>query len=325
MTEPSNTGDSHAPAISVVIPAYGVAGYIRETVDTVLAQTFPDWELIVVNDGSPDTRELEAALASYRTRLTYLGQPNRGAAAARNAGILAARGEWIAFLDGDDLWLPAYLEKQLGRLGRGDLDMVWCNGHVIDERGASRIMATFPRRENVSAADLLREDVTVFTSATVVRRRSILEVGLFDETLRRAQDYDLWVRLAFAGARIGYQSVPLFKYRKRPGSLSGDALTDVRRSMVVYERLLEKLQGEPDLARIIREKLQTYRFRERVVLGKRAIEAGNYDEARACLRLASSVRLSWKVVATRGCLTLWPQAARWMVHAWGKRRRERGS
>src|ERR1051326_8460176 len=102
-----------SPIVSVIIPAYNAAAFIGETLDSVYAQTFKDFEVVVVNDGSPDTDELERALERYAAKLRYLKQDNQGAAAARNTGITAARGEFVAFLDADDMWLPAFLEKQL--------------------------------------------------------------------------------------------------------------------------------------------------------------------------------------------------------------------
>src|SRR3990172_1926808 len=97
-----------APLVSIIIPAWNVSAFIGETVESVLAQTFTDWELIIVNDGSTDSDRLEEVLAPNRNRLTYLVKPNGGAAAARNAGLAVARGEYVAFLDGDDVWLPGY-------------------------------------------------------------------------------------------------------------------------------------------------------------------------------------------------------------------------
>src|SRR5262245_50161993 len=110
------------PTVSVIVPAYNVAGYISETLDSVFAQTFGDLEVIVINDGSPDSQGLEIALAPYLDRIVYIKQPNKGAAAARNTGIEAARGEIVAFLDGDDVWLPNYLELQVRVLRNRDLE-----------------------------------------------------------------------------------------------------------------------------------------------------------------------------------------------------------
>src|SRR5882724_12913534 len=107
------SNEGRRPLVSVVIPAYNVAPYIGETLESVFAQTFADYEAIVLNDGSPDTEDFEQAIAPYLNRILYLKQENVGASVARNTGLRAARGEFIAFLDADDLWLPAYLDQQM--------------------------------------------------------------------------------------------------------------------------------------------------------------------------------------------------------------------
>src|SRR6185436_15700253 len=100
------------PAVSIVIPAYNCAAYLDHTLRSIWAQTFRDYEVIVVNDGSPDTEALEAVLRPYRDRVVYLRQENRGASAARNTGIRASQAPLVAFLDADDAWEPEYLELQ---------------------------------------------------------------------------------------------------------------------------------------------------------------------------------------------------------------------
>src|ERR1700730_1568273 len=114
MTDLANGGRedspvSETPTVSVIIPAYNTALYIVETLDSVFAQTFRDFEVILINDGSPDTDKLEQVIEPYRERIVYLKQKNGGPSAARNAGIGWSRGEYIAFLDSDDSWLPQYL------------------------------------------------------------------------------------------------------------------------------------------------------------------------------------------------------------------------
>src|SRR5690349_21377287 len=117
---------SHGPLVSVIIPAYNAAGFIGETLISVFAQTYSNYEVIVVNDGSPDTEELKKVLAPFRDRLTYLEQENKGPSAARNNAIGKARGEFVAFLDSDDNWLPDYLTEQIRFLSdEPGFDMVY--------------------------------------------------------------------------------------------------------------------------------------------------------------------------------------------------------
>ena len=115
-----------SPLVSVIIPAYKVAPFINETLESVFAQDLNDFEVIVINDGSPDTEDLEVALEPYKERITYLKQANLGAGAARNAGLRAARGTYVAFLDGDDIWFPIFLSEQIRFLETGDgFDLVF--------------------------------------------------------------------------------------------------------------------------------------------------------------------------------------------------------
>src|SRR5438045_2913818 len=112
------------PSISIVMPAYKVAPYIGEALESVFEQTFTDYEVIVVNDGSPDTELFERALDPFMDRIIYMSQENRGVSVARNAGLRAARGEFVAFLDADDVWLPTYLQEQFAFMKQQDCDLV---------------------------------------------------------------------------------------------------------------------------------------------------------------------------------------------------------
>jgi len=118
-----------APLVSVVIPAYQAAGRIRETLDSVFAQTYPNFEVVLVNDGSPDTEALEAAIRSYGERLIYIRQENRGPSGARNTAIRAARGKYIACLDSDDIYLPEHLARLVALLEENALDLVYCDSN----------------------------------------------------------------------------------------------------------------------------------------------------------------------------------------------------
>src|SRR5262245_24467044 len=122
------------PTVSVVIPVYNASEYIVESVSSVLAQTFSDYELILVNDGSTDTEELETALAPFRSRLRYIKQENRGVSSARNAALSVAKGRFYAQLDADDAWKPDYLHFQLEFLKQNPaIDLVYPNAEVVTD------------------------------------------------------------------------------------------------------------------------------------------------------------------------------------------------
>src|SRR3954470_23864164 len=121
------------PLVSVIIPAYNASTFIGETLDSVFGQTFTDFEVILVNDGSPDTDDLERVLPRFAGTLRYLKQENRGAAAARNAGLRAAKGDLVAFLDADDSVCSTFLEKQRGFLKARDADFVFADAILFGD------------------------------------------------------------------------------------------------------------------------------------------------------------------------------------------------
>jgi glycosyltransferase involved in cell wall biosynthesis len=209
--------------VSVIIPAYNVAPYIAQTLNSVFAQTKSAFEVIVVNDGSPDTAELEHALQPFRDRIVYLKQENRGLSGARNTGIRAATGDLIALLDGDDLWMPGYLETQTRFLrSHPEYDLVYCNALFFGDsiRGGKQFMAVCPSRGEVTPAAIISRKCCVFVSVTA-RAEALRELG-FDESLRSCEDFDCWLRLTSSGRRIGYHREILVQYRKRDASLSAD-------------------------------------------------------------------------------------------------------
>ena len=288
------------PTISVVIPAYNVARYIGETLRSVFAQTFTAYEVIVVNDGSPDTEEFEVALAPYIDRIHYIKQENRGASAARNEGLRAARGEFVAFLDADDLWLPNYLDEQLGFMNSQDCDLICADAMIFgDSTEAGQtymeaVMETAPPLGEITFLDLVSAERSLITSGVVTRRKLIFEVGLFDEALRNAQDFDLWLRLVRHGARLAYQRRVLLRYRSRPDGLTGNTINSHRREL----RIFDKIEQSYDLSPVEREEvLAVIRDRRALLqyeLGKLYLLPGDFAQARESFALANSLRRSWK-------------------------------
>ena len=206
------------PLVSVIIPVFNLESYLGEAVDSVLNQTCQDFEIIMVDDGSTDSsREI---MNGYQCRLPekvrsiFLG--HRGAAAARNAGIAMAAGKWIAFLDGDDQWLPSKLEKQLNAAATNpQLNFIATAAIVL---GTGRLL----REPIPSQGDLqyllLIEGCFILLSS-VLLHRSLLAKIHFDESLPGAQDFDLYLRLADQ-ARFLMLTAPLVHYRIRPGAIS---------------------------------------------------------------------------------------------------------
>ena len=214
------------PLISIIVPAYNSARYLAEALDSALAQNYEPKELIVVDDGSTD--ETSQIIARYGNRLEALRQPNQGSAVARNAGIAASRGEYIAFLDADDLWLPDKLCVQARYLDRHpEVGMVYSRWDVQEESALTPARADYrhqaengidPERSGWLYNQLLF-DCIVHTT-TVVLRRSIAErVGPFDARYRRGQDYDYWLRVSRL-TEIHCIARVLSVYRQRQGSIT---------------------------------------------------------------------------------------------------------
>lgn len=267
----------------MIVPAYRAADFIGDAVESVLDQTFGDFELIVINDGSPDTERLERALEPYRDSIRYLRQENRGPAGARNAGVRAARAELVAFLDADDLWLPELLEAQIQLLdGTSRPDLVYADALLFGDADVEgrRWMELNPSRGPVTPESLLLGRCVVNTSTVVARRGALVDVGLFDEELRRSQDFDMWLRLALAGGRIEYRRRPLARRRIHAGQHTAGVATSARAALQVLEKHRSETDLPADLEELMEERIREYRARLQVVEGKRRLLAGDYRGAR---------------------------------------------
>lgn len=208
------------PIVSVVIPAYNAAWCVRKAIDSVLAQDYRDFEMIVVNDGSTD--DTAPVLASYGSAIRVVDQANGGMSNARNAGIRAARGELIAFLDSDDWWLPTKLGRQVALMHeRPELGFCSCAARVEDTEGRLLNLWECPAWQGTFLVHLFKSgaDVPGSCSAVLARRHLVQAVGAFDETLRGAEDPDLWIRLA-AISEYACLPEPMAVVLRRPGSVS---------------------------------------------------------------------------------------------------------
>jgi glycosyltransferase involved in cell wall biosynthesis len=208
--------------VSVVIPTYNSGPLVVEAVESVLAQTRPAAEVIVVDDGSTD--DTAERLARFGDRVRYVRQENRGVAAARNRGVAEATGDWVAFLDADDVWHPRKLAVQTALLARRP-DIGMLGTQVYDWPGPHPDVMAGGHAEHVREvrlADLVVRNSLV-TSTIVARADTLREAGPFDPGLHGPEDHDLWIRVA-QRAKVANLSVSLAGYRlTTPGSLSKDA------------------------------------------------------------------------------------------------------
>ena len=198
------------PKVSVIIPTYNRARILGEAIDSVLSQRYNDFELIVVDDGSTDgTEEL---VASYLPRLTYLYQEHQGVSAARNRGIASARGEYLSFLDSDDLWIKDKLSSQIHFM-ESHPECLICYTDEIWIRKGVRVN---PMKKHKKYSGMIFEQclpLCIVSPSSVLIARTLLDaVGTFDESLEVCEDYDLWLRIA-ARYPIHFIETPLIVKR----------------------------------------------------------------------------------------------------------------
>jgi glycosyltransferase involved in cell wall biosynthesis len=300
-----------SPAVSIVTAAYNVSQYIAETLDSVLAQTFSDYEIVVVNDGSPDTVRLEEVIQPYRDRIVYLKQENQGVSGARNAGIRAARGEYIAFLDGDDLWEPTFLEKQVGEFRRRpDLDLRYADTTMFGDTALNgrSFLSLCPSERPVDLDALLAQRATVITSTTVARRQALLDAGLFDEGLRHVEDFDLWCRMAAAGKQLDF-TPERFGRRRVAAGLSSNAVAMTACRIAVYNKNRSLPGISAQHIAIIDSKVKESEAELELRLGKQHLAAREYAAALRHLRTANRYFRRPKLSALIAVLSVAPRVA----------------
>ena len=312
--ESSDNQPAESPLVSIAIPAYNVSKYIGEALSSVFEQDFKSYETIIVNDGSTDTSELEQVIEPYRDRIVYLQQPNRGISAARNAALRAARGQLIALLDADDVWLPGKLSEQLEFMKSGDYDMVYADAVLFGDTlwpAGTTFMDRSPSHGPVSLLSLLSMRATPVVSTVIMRKDIVERVGCFDEEDRNlTEDYDLWLRLAGSGARIGYQRKALAKYRYRADSMSANRVKLIEATL----RVLQKARRQINLSAEERGALtRTERQLQATIAlerGKEMIVKGEFEAAADMLSKARETNKSWKIQVSLFLLRTFPKLLR---------------
>jgi glycosyltransferase involved in cell wall biosynthesis len=234
------------PLVCVIIPAFNAEATLGDTLRSAAAQTYPNFEIIIIDDGSTDgTAQIASDFCASEQRARLLQTTNRGVAAARNAGIEAAGGEYLAFLDADDLWHPRKLEMQVeAALADPEIGFVYTFYQNID--GSGRGLQT-PPQMLVNGHAFWRHLYFNFVgcgSSILVRKESLLDIGRFDESLHGSEDYLLQLRLA---ARYAIACVPevLVYYRQGPSTASADS----RRMLCEWRKAVQILTKEGLLPR----------------------------------------------------------------------------
>jgi glycosyltransferase involved in cell wall biosynthesis len=287
------------PKVSVIMPAYNTAQFIVEALESVFTQTYADFEAIVVNDGSPDTVQMEEAIAPYRDRIVYIRQKNTRAAGARNTGIRHARGEFLAFLDSDDSLTPGALAVQMGKFAEDpSLDMIYGNALQFESVVGSgkRYMEVCPSIGAVTFSSMVKEDTQVCIVGAVVRKEVIEKAGLFDESLKRCDDYDMWVRIAHAGGRIAYHQTVVGNSRVgRPGSLGASELGMLEAAMEILSTLDKKVALSDEQKALVIRRVAFHKAHHDRVMTRVYLDRGDYQNATASLSRANSYFKSAKL------------------------------
>jgi glycosyltransferase involved in cell wall biosynthesis len=279
-----------APKLSVIIPSYKTADLIVACLDSVFAQTYSDFEAIVVNDGSPDTAQLEEALRPYRDRIVYIKQENKRAAGARNNAIRRSRGEFVAFLDSDDTWLPNHLASQMQLFADNpSLDLAYANALLIgDPVREPEFMEKCPSSGEATFEALIVERCQIPISTVVARKQTLIDAGLFDESLPRCDDYDMWVRSAFRGAKIGYgRMVQARLFIGRPGSLGQSRAKMAEAYWNMLEKFKSVLPLNPRDRAVVDKRAAEIRASYLLEEGKCKLAERKFDKARELLAEAN--------------------------------------
>lgn len=287
--------------VSVVLPIYNVEKYITETVRSVLSQTYSNFELLIVDDESPD-RSVEICKQFDDSRIRIIHQKNRGLAGARNTGIRHAQGDYIALLDGDDLWLPEKLQRQVEHLEQSpQIGVSFCRSAFMDEAGNPLGIYQMPKLKGITAPYLMCRNPIGNGSAPLIRREVFeaikFQVNLhgdvencyFDECFRRSEDIECWIRIVLQ-TNWGIEGIPdaLTLYRVNSNSLSADVL----KQLESWEQVIEKTRSyAPDTVTKWEHTARAYQLR---YLCRRAIRL---KEGRMAVKLLHrSMKTRWQIL-----------------------------
>lgn len=279
-----------APKVSVIIPSYNTADLIAACLDSIFAQTYSDFEAIVVNDGSPDTPELEKVLLPYADRIVYIKQENKRAAGARNNAIRQARGEFVAFLDSDDTWMPDHLSSQMQLFAEDpSLDLVYSDALVVgDPANERQFTERCPSIGMATFGALVVERCQIPISTVVARKRILVDAGLFDEKLARCDDYDMWVRAAFSGAKIQHsRKVGARLFLGRPGSLGQTRARMAEAYWIILEKFRQTLPLKDADRDVVEKRAAEVKARYLLEEGKCQLEERHFDKARQLISEAN--------------------------------------
>lgn len=282
------------PTVSVIVPAYGVAHLLGDALRSLQAQSFADWEAIVIDDGAPD--DVAGAVQPFADdpRIRLIQTDNGGLPTARNRAIEHARAPLIALLDGDDVVEPGYLAAMVRAIEADPaIGLVCCDATYFgDSRVGERFSDHVPQVGPVTLDRVLSRQFNIFITV-LFRVEAWRAVGGFDASLRSAEDLDLWLRILGAGWRAAYVAEPLARYRRRSGSMSSDTARLLRAEDQVYAAAQARLAGRPEAATAAAMRAEIARALARVE-GEGLILSGDARTGLARLREGRMDGVSWR-------------------------------
>lgn len=324
MAESAAAPDSHprAPRVAVIVPAYGVAHLLSEALASVQAQTFGDWECVVVDDGAPDDVAGTVAPFLCDRRIRFLQTDNGGVSVARNRAIASCTAPLLTLLDGDDLLRPDYLATMVPVMEADPgITIATCNARIFGAVASERFCFDGPQPEG-TLRNALDRSFGIYIGSTF-RRTDWERAGGFDPAFGVCEDFEMWIRLLMLGGRAHYVDQVLGEYRVRAGSASADAGRMLLGNLKVYEKAARTLPPQApeqalltDLIATTREAIAFEHAIDRVVDGD--TDGGLADLARLRRQVAGPV---WRV-----SFALWrlaPALARPMLR-WRRQRHSRG-
>jgi len=274
------------PQVSVVIPSYNCAAYLPEALDSLLAQTYADFEILVIDDGSTDqTAELLQAYCTQHPKITAIRQQNQGVAVARNHGIQQAKGEWIAFLDADDILLPDKLAAQLALADAyPNVGMIHSGWQRVDSQGRFQMnVEPWLWVPELNLESWLRWK-PVLPSAMLFRRQWLVRAGGFDRRFPPAEDTDLVLRLSFMGCEAKWLPQITVKYRQHDSSAMQKGLPQAKSLSAVIDHFF----SQPNLPESIRWLENQIRYNTLIWIAWYLHDTGHPSEMVAYLKRAAS-------------------------------------
>ncbi|HTI38125.1 MAG TPA: glycosyltransferase family 2 protein [Vicinamibacterales bacterium] len=319
------------PAVSVIMPAYNVEQYLAASLESVRGQTFRDWEVVIVDDGSTDrTADIADDYAQRDPRIQVIHQMNGGLSAARNTAMRYARGDFFALLDSDDLWDPDFLAAQMATFASNpEAQIVSGNARNLGGVWDGKPARPWPdKRPQPDLAEILRDEEAVFIMS--VFRRSVYEtIGDFDERMRSNEDYDYWLRAAAAGFRFARTDRPLGDYRRRDDSLSASDVRMLTGLLGVYRKLRPALADRPAELTILDSQVSRFETELLAAEARAAIDAGNRATAAERLKALKSRKpglgIAVAAVVARCAPPLLPLLYRWNRARLARRRAARAA